>query len=160
MQSSVTNFAFSSNGNGRPGGVIFSPAASLAAQVWMGWIRKVRIRILPVVQNALREPSPAADCSGALFLLFPLVILPQGWSAAVTDTPLHAPMNSLVAATCERRCRRDAAIPSGIEIPPTYFELWETPEKLIHEAHHGKRLKAAAFRETFALAHSIFDSIP
>lgn len=49
--------------------------------------------------------------------------------------------------------------PMGVEIPASHFELWETQEKLMQLAHHSHP-EAAAFRETFSLAHSIFDSIP
>ena len=37
------NSACSSTGSGRPGGVIFSPAASLAAQAWLSSSRKARM---------------------------------------------------------------------------------------------------------------------
>ena len=45
----------------------------------------------------------------------------------------------------------------GLEIPPTCFELWETPEKLqLHS--HTDQPDSAAFRDTFSLVHSIFDA--
>jgi hypothetical protein len=53
----------------------------------------------------------------------------------------------------------EAGRAGGLEIPPTYYELWETPEKAMEFAdleHPGSR----AFRETFAIVHSIFDSRP
>ena len=50
--------------------------------------------------------------------------------------------------------------PTGAEIPASHFELWETPEKIMKHASLTKNPDAAAFRETFVLAHSLFDSIP
>lgn len=44
----------------------------------------------------------------------------------------------------------------GREIPTTYYELWETPELLTRNSALTHP-DAAAFRETFALVHSIFD---
>lgn len=49
--------------------------------------------------------------------------------------------------------------PAGLEIPSVYFELWETPEWLTLHSDLEKP-SAAAFRETFALVNSIFDSTP
>jgi hypothetical protein len=48
--------------------------------------------------------------------------------------------------------------PMGLEIPSTHFELWETPETIIQHAALDNNPNAAAFRETFSLAHSIFDT--
>ena len=46
---------------------------------------------------------------------------------------------------------------TGLEVPSVYFELWESPEDAIKHADLHKP-NSAAFRETFALVHSIFNS--
>ena len=50
--------------------------------------------------------------------------------------------------------------PIGMEIPSTHFELWDAPETLMKHAARDTNLDADAFRETFALAHSILDTTP
>jgi SPP1 gp7 family putative phage head morphogenesis protein len=47
--------------------------------------------------------------------------------------------------------------PNGMEVPSRHFELWEAPETamLFADMQHPD---SAAFRETFALVHSIFNS--
>ncbi len=48
---------------------------------------------------------------------------------------------------------------NGLEVPAVYFELWETPETMRMFSDLEKP-GGAAFRETFALVHTIFDSEP
>ena len=47
--------------------------------------------------------------------------------------------------------------PNGMEVPSRYFELWESPETamLYADVQHPE---SAAFRETFSLVQSIFNS--
>ncbi len=58
-----------------------------------------------------------------------------------------------------REYKQEAGQPAGAEIPATHFELWETPQEIMFHAG-PKNPDSAAFRETFSLVHSLFDSTP
>jgi hypothetical protein len=53
MQSSVTNSACSLGGNGKPGGVIFSPTFSLPAQARLSWLLQVLAARFHLDQHAI-----------------------------------------------------------------------------------------------------------
>jgi len=48
--------------------------------------------------------------------------------------------------------------PSGIEVPTRYFQLWENHDELMKQSSSVHNVDSDAFRETFALVHSIFDA--
>ncbi len=56
-----------------------------------------------------------------------------------------------------REYKHENGHPSGKEIPSSHFELWEAPDIATHYAS-AKHANSGAFRETFSLVHSIFDS--
>ena len=56
-----------------------------------------------------------------------------------------------------REYKDEHGIAAGLEIPSCYFELWETPEKIMQRANLDFP-NAVEFRETLALVMSIFNS--
>jgi len=50
--------------------------------------------------------------------------------------------------------------PRGLEIPTTYFELWEQQARLLELSDQRQNPLSSSFRETFSLVQTIFDATP